>query len=83
VEVFVHVLERPGPHAEVPQNEQVREALPGRRLSDGATSTLIVIYSPARNAWVFYLDSDPDRAMSVPVREIGPLVELLNGNGVA
>jgi hypothetical protein len=75
----VHVLDHPGPHAEVPQNEQLRVAIPGRRLSDGSPSTLIVICSPERNAWCFYIDSDPERQVAVPVGEVGPLVELLNG----
>lgn len=75
----VQLVDLPGPHAEVPQNEQLRVAIPGRRLSDGAPSTLIVIYSPERAAWVMYLDSDPRQALSLV--EVGPLLELLKGKG--
>jgi hypothetical protein len=74
----VQVLDHPGPHAEVPQNEQLRVAIPGRRLSDGAPSTLIVIYSPSRNAWSFYIEADPDQQVAIPVDGVGPLVELLD-----
>jgi hypothetical protein len=76
----VQLVDLPGPHAEVPQNEQLRVAIPGRR-HDGAPSTLIVIRSPERDAWSFYLDSDPTRQISVPVTEVGPLVDLLSRLG--
>jgi hypothetical protein len=77
------MLDQLGPHAEVPQNEQLRVAVPGRRVPDGLPSTLIVICSPERNAWCFYIDSDPGQQIAVRVDQVGPLVELLNGNGDA
>lgn len=75
------MVDYPGPHSEVPQNEQVRAAIPGRRVSDGAPATLIVIWSPERAAWSFYIDSDPGQQVAVPVTAVGPLLELLERNG--
>jgi hypothetical protein len=77
----VQVVDYPGPHSEVPQNEQVRAAIPGQRVSDGQPSTLIVIWSPIRGAWSFYIDSDPGRQVAVAVSEVGPLLDLLRRRG--
>lgn len=81
MEVLRTVVDYPGPHSEVPQNEQVRAAIPGQRVSDGQPATLIVIWSPARAAWSFYIDSDPARQVAVSVAALGPLLELLGRYG--
>ena len=66
-----------GPHTEVPQPEQHRAAMLGRRLRDQVPASLIVIYCPVTRAWVFYLDSDARLAVAIPVGEVGVLVALL------
>lgn len=66
-----------GPHTEIPQNEQVRVAVPGRRLSDGASATLVLMWWPRLRAWTFYPDCDSAQGVFVPAEEVAPLVALL------
>jgi hypothetical protein len=72
-----------GPHLH-PQSEQVRAAASGKRWDaeglklTGGSSTLIVIYCPISNAWVFYMDSDPRTAVLIPVDDVAPIVHLLS-----
>lgn len=42
---------------------------------------MIVIWSPERAAWSFYIDSDPAQQVAIPVTAVGPLLELLERNG--
>jgi hypothetical protein len=72
----ISVGEVDGPHL-LPQPDQLRVAVPGKRLKDGATATLIVIYCPEQRAWVFYIDSNPRQAVIVPVSDVDPVTRLL------
>ena len=67
-----------GPH-EIPQHQQVRQAVAGWLLDGARTpATLIVIWCPVERAWGFYLDSGAGGQVMIPEGEIEPLIELLN-----
>lgn len=72
-----------GPHLH-PQGEQVRAAASGRRWDaeglklTGGSSTLVVIYCPLSDAWVFYLDTDPRTAVLIPRGDVAPIASLLS-----
>jgi hypothetical protein len=68
---------REGPHTRVPQNEQIRAAVPATRLVDGARSTVVVIWDPEHRAWVLYPDCAPGWGIRIAVEVIAPLVALL------
>ena len=73
-----------GPHLH-PQADQVRAAASGKRWDaeglklTGGSSTLIVIYCPISDAWVFYLDSNPRTAVLIPRADAAPIAALLTG----
>lgn len=71
-----------GPHLHA-QAEQVRAAVGGKgwdaeglRLT-GERETLLVIYCPLSDAWVFYLGTDPRRAVLIPAGDVAPIAALL------
>jgi hypothetical protein len=72
------VVDIDGPHL-LPASQQVRAAVAGKRWDvaglrlAGGSATLIVIYCPVRDSWVFYLDSDPRTAIIIPRDEVAPL----------
>jgi hypothetical protein len=76
-----------GPHLH-PQPDQQRTAVPGRRarvsvdgasLADGGTTLLAIRWQRAGHSdgWVFYLDTDPKRAIFITDTDLAPFIAAL------
>lgn len=75
-----------GPHL-LPQGQQQRSAAAGQRWDaegqrlTGGNDTLVVIYWPKRDAYVFYLHTDPRHAVVIPRVAARALGSMLTGGG--